>query len=151
MIEYDQIDDEINSLFYEKWKAETTSIVGYIPKVYWQGVEERETPDSSKFWARLSRQTVGEEQATLSNCEGLPGQKKYEAYGLVFIQIFCPKSETQAFNLGKLLAKVARNSFRGKRTPGGIWFRNVRINELEPEELYERFNVVTEYEYNELG
>jgi len=151
MIEYDDVNDEINALFLAAWNAGTTALVGYVPEIRWQGVQYRDLPDGSKFWVRLSKQTVFEEQASLSNCEGLPGQKKYTASGLVFVQLFCPKSNTQAFELGQKLAKLARNAFRGKTTPGKIWFRNVRINELSPEELYERFNVVTEFEYDELG
>lgn len=151
MIEFDEVDDEIKALFLAAWQANAGAVVGYIPEVRWQGVQYRSLPDGSQFWARLSKQTVFEEQATLSTCEGKPGQRKYTASGLVFVQLFCPKSNTQAFELGQKLAKVARNAFRGKTTPGKIWFRNTRINEINPEELYERFNVVTEFEYDELG
>lgn len=151
MIEFNDVRDEIATLFQTAWQANTVSIVGYVPEIQWQGVQTRNQPDGSKYWVRFSKQTVIEQQVTLSTCEGLPGQRKYEASGLVFIQIFCPKSDSQAFDLGQQLATVARNAFRGKVTPGRIWFRNVRINELEPEELYQRFNVVSEYEYNELG
>lgn len=151
MIEFDQARNEINSLFLTAWNLYSATIVSYVPEIRWQGVQYRDLPDGSKFWVRVSKQTVFEEQTTLSACEGAPGQKRYTASGLVFVQIFCPKSNTQAFELGQELAKIARNAFRGKTTPGKIWFRNVRINELNPEELYERFNVVTEFEYDELG
>lgn len=151
MIEFNDVRDEIATLFETAWQASTASIVGYVPEIQWQGVQYRTMPDGSKYWARFSKQTVTEQQVTLSTCEGLPGQRKYETAGLVFIQIFCPKSDSQAFEFGQKLATVARNAFRGKSTPGNIWFRNVRINEIEPEELYQRFNVVSEYEYNELG
>ena len=150
-IEFDQARDEIFTLFNTAWQAETGAVAGYVPEIRWQGVEYRDTPDGSKFWARVTKDTVLEEQTTLSTCEGKPGQKRYTASGLVFVQIFCPKSNTQAFAIGQKLAKIARNAFRGKTTPGKIWFRNVRINELDPEELYYRFNVVTEFEYDELG
>lgn len=151
MIEFDQARNEINSLFLTAWNLYSAAIVSYIPEIRWQGVQYRDLPDGSKFWVRVSKQTVFEEQTALSVCEGAPGQKRYTASGLVFVQIFCPKSNTQAFELGQELAKIARNAFRGKTTPGKIWFRNVRINELNPEELYERFNVVTEFEYDELS
>lgn len=151
MIEFDQVNDEINALFLAAWNAGSAAIAGYVPEIRWQGVQYRDLPDGSKFWVRLSKQTVFEEQATLSTCEGVPGKRKYTASGLVFVQIFCPKSNTQAFELGQKLAKLARNAFRGKSTPGKVWFRNTRINELTPEELYERFNVVTEFEYDEIG
>lgn len=143
--------NEINGLFLAAWNAGAGALAGYVPEIEWQGRQPRNTPDGSKFWARVSMQTVFEEQTTLSTCEGKPGQKRYTASGLVFVQLFCPKSNTQAFEIGGKLAEVARNAFRGKSTPGKVWFRNARINELDPEELYYRFNVVTEFEYDELG
>ncbi|QBZ71726.1 minor tail protein [Pseudomonas phage KP1] len=151
MIEFDEVDDEINTLFKTAWDLNSSAVAGYIPEVRWQGLETTELPDGSKFWCRVSKQTLEEEQATLSNCEGAPGKKKYTADGLIFVQLFCPKSNSRSFQLGQKLAKIARNAFRGKSTPGGVWFRNVRINELDPENLYHRFNVIAEFEYDELG
>ena len=145
------VTDEINALFFASWKAGSSAIVGYIPEIRWQGIQYRDIPDGSKFWCRFSKQTVSEPQATLSNCVTSPGNKRYNNYGLVFIQIFCPKSNAKSFELGKQLAVLARNAFRGKSTDSSIWFRNVRIKELNPEELYERFNVVAEYEFDEIG
>lgn len=143
--------DEMNALFLAAWNAGAPAIASYIPEIRWQGVQYRALPDGSKIWCRVTIETVFEEQTTLSTCEGKPGQKRYTASGLVFVQIFCPKSDTQAYTKGGKLAEVARNAFRGKSTPGKVWFRNARINELAPEELYERYNVVTEFEYDELG
>lgn len=151
MIEFDEARDEIFELFNAAWTANTPGVLVYVPKVYWQGVEERDKPEGDKYWCRLSKDNVFEEQATLSNCEGIPGQKRYTASGLVFVQIFCPKQVGLAFENGQRLAKIARNAFRGKATPGKIWFRNVRINELPPEDQWYRFNVVAEFEYDELG
>lgn len=148
---YSEARNQINALFLAAWNAGSPAISTYIPEIRWKGDAKRELPDGSKFWCRVSIQTVLEEQSTLSTCEGKPGQKRYTASGLVFVQIFCPKSDTQAYSKGGKLAEVARNGFRGKSTPGKVWFRNARINELDPEELYERFNVVTEFEYDELG
>lgn len=151
MISPDKARDEINATFYVAWKSQTADIVGYIPQVLWQGSLQTSIPDGSKFWARVSQQTVTDEQATLSTCEGKPGQKKYTVRGLVFVQIFCPRSSGQAFQVGQKLAMVARKSFRGQSTAGKVWFRNARIQELPPEELFERFNVVAEFEYDELS
>ncbi|WZB35692.1 tail terminator [Enterobacteria phage FtMidnight] len=151
MIDYDKASDEINALFFAAWKDKAPAIVGYVPEVRWFGVEDSDLPDGSKFWARVSKQTVMEEQTSLSTCVGEPGKRRYTASGLVFVQLFCPKSVDKACELGERLAVVARNAFRGKTTPGKIWFRNVRINEIPPESLYFRFNIVAEFEYTENG
>ena len=151
MIEFDQVNDEVNALFLATWNAGSAAIAGYVPEIRWQGVQYRDLPDGSKFWVRLSKQTVFEEQATLSTCEGVPGQRKYTASGLVFVQIFCPKSNTQAFELGQKLAKLARNAFRGKSLPGKVWFRNTRINNVGDEDQMIRLNVIADYYYNEIA
>lgn len=148
---YAQATDEINQRFYDDWLSKTAEIVGYVPELRWQNVQEPAQINSSKFWARVSIQTVIEEQSTLSNCEGLPWQKRYTTNGLVFVQIFCPKSNARANELGKLLSVVARNSFRGKMTDNKVWFRKARINELPQEDLFYRFNVIAEFQYDELG
>lgn len=140
--------DQMFSLFNSAWNAETTAIVGYVPEVRWPGVEEPGTPDASKYWARVSQQTVIEEQTTIGDSNG---KRRYTASGLIFVQIFCPKSEAAAMENGRNLAVIARNSFRGKTTSGKVWFRNARINELAPEESAYRFNVVAEYEYDEIS
>ncbi len=146
---YSNAIDEINAVFWQDWNsAKTSSVVGYVPDIRWQNVEEPSIPDGSKFWGRVSTQTVFEEQTSLAGNES---KKRYTSSGLVFVQIFCPKSNAQANEFGKKLAEVARNSFRGKSTPSKVWFRNARINELSPEDLFYRFNVVAEFEYDELG
>jgi hypothetical protein len=140
--------DEMFSLFNEAWLAQSSDVVGYVPEVRWPGVEEPQTPDFSKYWLRVSQQTVIEEQTALA---GSDSKRRYTASGLIFVQLFCPKSEAVAMENGRKLAVIARNSFRGKTTSGKVWFRNARINELAPEESAYRFNVVAEYEYDEVS
>lgn len=142
---------EVFALFKESWDVETEAIAGYVPHVEYQGVQPRPTPDTEKHWARISIQTVGENQTSLSTSEGAAGQKRYTAYGLIFVQIFSPRSLNNGFDKGLQLADIAKNAFRGKTTPGKIWFRNVRVNELEPENSFYRLNVVAEFEYDEQG
>lgn len=149
---YNQARDQIFALFKAAWDAQTTALAGYVPEVRYQGLEVGEKPDGSKHWCRISTQSVTEEQATLSTCVEEPGKSRYESSGLVFVQIFSPKSEATGYEVGQQLAQVARNAFRGKKTtPGEVWFRNVRINNISPENLLYRFNVVAEYEYDEIG
>lgn len=143
---YEEAVDEIFTLINTAWLANTAAIVGYVPEMRWPGVEEPDKPDYSKHFARSSQQTVTEEQSTLKDGEG---SQRYTASGLVFIQIFCPKSEGKTMANGRKLAIVGRDSLRGKKTTGGVWFRKVRIRELEPETKWYRFNVIAEYEYDE--
>lgn len=148
MTEYEEAIDEMFALFNIAWQAGTSSIVSYIPEIQWPGVEPAVKQDASKYWCRVSQRTVSEEQSCLKNSEGVT---TYTAEGNVFIQLFCPRSDSQSMQLGRKLAVVARNAFRGKTTSGKVWFRNCRIKELDPEEKYNRFNVVCDYQYDEQG
>lgn len=148
---YEQAIDEMFALFKAKWDAESAAVAGYVPEIRWDGVPEAGTPDKSKFWARVSTQEIRENQDTLSDCVGEPGKKRYLASGLIFVQIFSPLSIASSKHKGRILARIARNAFRGKTTAGGIWFRNARINNLAADDNWNRFNAVAEYEFNEIG
>lgn len=139
--------DQMFALFNAAWKLNATAVVGYLPEVRWQGVPEATLPDQSKYWCRVSKETVIEEQTTFS---GDDGKKRYTGTGLLWVQIFGPVSDIEAQHKGELLAVIARNAFRGKTTSGKVWFRNVRIAELPNDESAVRFNVVAEYEYDEV-
>lgn len=145
-----QARDEIFKFVNEAWVANAAAAVGYIPAIEWQGKTALKI-DASKFWARVSAQRVTEEQTNVSVADAALGTRRYTIAGLVFIQIFGPKSAGNAYEGGNSLAEIARSSLRGKATPSKVWFRNVRINELEPEDLYQRFNVVAEFEYDEFA
>jgi hypothetical protein len=146
---YSNAVDEINSMFWTDWNsAKTSGLAGYVPEVRWQYVEGAESPDGSKFWARVSSQSVFEEQTALA---GNDGTRRYTASGVVVVQLYCPKSLSQVGEIGRKLSTVARDAFRGKSTAGNVWFRNARINELAPEENVYRFNIVADFEYDEIG
>ncbi len=140
--------DQMFSLFLAAFTAGAPAIAGYMPEIRWQNVDEGTTPDASKYWCRVSQQTVIEEQTALA---GSDGKTRYTASGLIFVQLFCPIADISASSKGRKLAVIARNAFRGKTTSGKVWFRNVRINELPKETSAIRFNVVAEYEYDEIS
>lgn len=146
MISYEDAIDDIFAQINTEWIANTPDITGNIPTLYWQGVEEPNPESFSSYWGRVSQQTVLDEQAGFRN--GSCGQS-YTNEGLVFVQIFCPKSDAQSMEKGRKLAIVARDAYRGKSTSGKVWFRKVTINEIPPEGNWYRFNVVAEYEYDE--
>ena len=149
---YPEATDAIMGMFYEEWTANTTAIVGYVPEVRWQNVEEPGTPDSSKYFARITMQPVDEYQSTFRNGEN--GQR-YTAQGLIFVQLFAPKSESQAAEELRNLAQMVKAIFRGHTDADNIWFRRSRINEVAPNttdnEKFYQTNVVAEYRYDEIG
>lgn len=151
-VELDVAVKEMEALFYAAWQANAAPFFGYIPDVEWFGKETKDKADRTKVWVRFSTQNVFEEQATLSACVDQPFVRRWNGSGLIFIQFFLPKTVANAVIQGRKLAKVAKTAFRGKKTQGGVTFYNTRINDnVPPEELYYRLNVVSEYDFDELG
>jgi len=145
MTDYEQAIDDIFGMFVPVWNAESAAVVGYVPEIRYQGVEEKEELPTGKYWCRLSQMSEDEGQATLRNGDC----QRYTTDGLLFVQLFCPKKDAEAMTLGRRLSVIARSAYRGKKSPNGVWFRNVRIKELAPESKWIKFNIIAEYEYDE--
>lgn len=142
--------NDMNAMFLGAWKSNAGKIVDYVPEVRWFGTEQLGKPDKDKFWVRHSTQGVSTPQTAMGGCED-ELKRRYTAYGLLFVQLFCPKHISNSLFLGRRLAQVAQSAYRGKQSPNGVWFRNVRVQELTPEEPWYRLNVVAEYEYDEIA
>lgn len=147
MTTYTEAVDQILATVNTAWQSSTTAVVGYVPDIYWQGVEEPKKPDLTKYWARVSQVGFNDEQSTLRNGDS---EQRYTTNGNVYVQIFAPKKDSLGMTNGRELATIARNSFRGTTTDGCVWFKNARIVELDPEESFYRLNVIAEYEYDEI-
>lgn len=147
------IDDYVdgrNELFgqYQTILPDTVSIIGEKLTTIYQGVEAPGKIPANKFWARISQQTVLESQA---NLRGGDLKTRYTTDGLLFVQLFGAKDKPENYQKLTQLAAIVKKAFRGKQTDGCIWFRNVRIQELPAEEAWFRLNVVSEYQYDEIG
>lgn len=142
--------DGRNQLFeqYANVLPDTAAIIGESLFTVYQGVDTGGKIPTNKFWARISQQTVTEQQSALA---GNDLQRRYTADGLLFVQIFSASDDIANYNKAAQLAALIKTAFRGKQTDGCIWFRNVRIQEIPPENAWYRLNVVAEYQYDEIG
>lgn len=147
---YSEATDAIFNRFRSKWLTDTPTIVGNVPTIVWQGVEPPRGLPIDDYWCRLSIQTVLEQQGAL-NAVANPNNRLYTVKGVLFVQLFCPMAKADAMQKGRELAMVARNAFRGYDVPGEVWFTNVTINELKPEDTMYRFNVAADFTYNDIG
>jgi hypothetical protein len=148
--DYETAMREIVALFRTAWNANAAAIVGYVPEIRYVGVTGSDSPPPNKYYARLSYQQVANGQTGV----GTPyaaGQSMYTASGLVFVQLFGPISDATVWAKLKSLAVVARKAYEGKKTASDVWFRNVKINELSPEDNWQRINVVADYSYDEIS
>lgn len=143
------------NVIFEKFTAEfpaaAATILGYTPEIRYQGSEKSEKPNYSRVWVRISTQTVEETQTTLADQNGV---RRWGVAGLIFVQVFAPQSAVNGWDLGNRVADAAKKVFRGQTTPSPdakIWFYNARVRELDSEESAYRFNVVAEYEHDEIA
>lgn len=101
-------------------------------------------PDTSTPWARASvRHNVGDQEALANPL----GNKLFSRDGLFTVQIFTPMGA--GLRAADTLAKVVADALEGQATPGGVWFRRVRVREIGPDGAFFHINVVAEFEYSE--
>lgn len=133
--------DSMFGQFLTAWKAGSAAIVGYVPEVRYQGRIQQALPDASKYWCRLSEQTVLENRKAIGNV-------LFESSGLIYVQIFAPQSLPDGFQKARALANLARDAFRAQNPL--VRFINARATEVPSEDGFHRFNTVTEYDYTEV-
>ncbi len=132
---YKQANDEILSLLKVAW--DTTG-----HKMFWEGVrDQRETNMSS--WAMVVVRHAAGQQDTLGGI----GNRQFLRLGVVIVTI--NTLSTSGLSEGYNLAKVVADAYEGVSSPNGVWFRNVRINELGREGTFFQTNVLVDFEYYE--
>lgn len=164
-LSYEQALDEIFGLFNQALQSNATDIIGSVPLVYYPGIVltnldgSIRKPKSDEYWLRAVIQEIESPQTSLSayiatNSLGanLPASR-FTSSGILGFQLFGPMEKGDSIIKLRKLGQVIRKAYRGKKTVGGAIFRNIRIVEIEVEnsELWNRLNVVAEYEYDEVA
>lgn len=109
-----QADKEMAELFRVPWEVTK----GYICE--WPNHKALD-PAEDDIWARWNVDYVTGGQVTMAG----PGQRKFRKGGLIYVNVYSPLGGglTQARDA----SQVALFAYEGQRTPGDVWFRNVRI------------------------
>jgi len=134
---FDEANDDILTLFKTAW--DTTGFLALYENVV------GEKPTAQAPWARI---TVRHGTGFQSSLTGGLGKSRFERNGIAAVQIFIPNGE--GLSLGYSLSKVVADAFEGKASPKQVWFRNVTINEIGPDEEWFQFNVVIGFTYDEV-
>lgn len=143
--------DEIWTMFNTRWLAKTTALVGYVPEVYYQGMEKAAKPLTNKYYVTAKILPAGEKTITFrNNLDGLQNQR-YNNYGVLKFVIFAPLSDSQNALRARQLGIVIRDSYSGKESPSGVSFFNVVIKEdLPPTESFNKISVYSDYNYDDV-
>lgn len=129
--------DEILALFRTAAEANASG----VPVLYWDAPDDDDEPqDGTDRWMRVTvRHTTGNNDAI--------GNTLFQREGTVTVQIFGILGN--GLSIVDELSKVCLDAFQGKSTPGGVWFRNVRLNEIGHDGDWFQSNVLADFEYTE--
>ena len=96
-------------------------------------------------WARVSVRHDGGSQESLSGPEG---SKMWGRTGSVIVQVFTPQNTGMVAS--NAISQAFRNGFQGYSSPGSIWFRDVRIEEIGNSGAFYQVNVIARFEYTQI-
>jgi hypothetical protein len=133
--------DEILTPFKTAWDAEEgTTLVKY------DNVPNDDVPPTTQVnWARCVVRHSASEQASLS---GALGTQRWKRYGILIVQIFEPTAQGLIGSTD--LPKIVQDAYEGVRTVGGVWFKDVTVNEIGPSGDFWQTNVLASFEYDEI-
>lgn len=132
---YKEAIDDIQTIFLN---AITPSGV----QVHWENVRDQRDP-SEDAWVQFVIRHASGRQASL----GGVGGRDFERQGTAIAAIFAPigKGLSESYDLAKTVA----DAYEGVHSPNGVWFRNVRIQEIGRDGEFHQTQVLIEFEYYE--
>lgn len=145
--------DAIDAMFGIVQASIASISIGIVPIVQtrWPGTDETDGPPQGIYWARVSEQSVLGEQTSLSTDVGLAGTKRYTNTGLLFIQIFCPKSDVKSVENGRLISTALLTALRSPVIIGGnLWFKRQQLKPMIMNTDNYQFNVSATYSFDEI-
>lgn len=100
-------------------------------------------PPAAGNWARVVISDTGEESPpTLVSS---PGNRRTKTIGLLTVQLFTLAGDGQ--REARTIAETVLAAFRGQSTPGGVVFRNERVNAIGPDGVWWHTQILVEYTY----
>ena len=139
-----QAKDDIAAQFYDAWQlsAPSKDIIVFFDK---KDIDV-DDKDAETSWARVSIKHFDEGFSRQSLVDST-GIKNYQRDGFIVVGIFTPIGD--GVDLDSALTSIVVNAFEGARTPNGVWFRNVRFNEVGISRAWFQTNVKANFNYCE--
>lgn len=144
---------EVFALIAAAWadKAPAAVNAAQAPELRYQGAEQATLPGATNFWGRASTQLATTRQSAHIMSDGPGGSPvEFMTTGVVFVQIFAPMKGQGNYAKGELLAELCQCAFMAAETASGVWFRNPRINELPNDGTWYRWNVLADFQFNQV-
>lgn len=132
---FKQATDDINAMM--KTVADNESI-----DVHWANRKTHRSMSEDSFVEFIIRHSGGQ-QDTLG---GL-GNRSFIRVGIAVARVFTQTGK--GLSSAYALAKSIVDAYEGVHSPNGVWFRNVRIQEMGVDGNFFELQVLIEFEYNE--
>ena len=132
-----QANDQILTVFKTAWDATTY-------QAFYESVRDQRE-DGTDPWAEVYLRHTAGRQATLSSASG---SRMFRREGTLSVRIHTVQGNGLQTAYG--LAKVVSDAFEGSSTTGGVWFRDVRINEVGRDGEFHITDVLIDFEYDEI-
>jgi hypothetical protein len=133
--------DQVFALVSTAWGS--TGPIDWPDKVQAAGVVF--PPTAATPWLRARLQYLPAGQGSLA---GAGGARMWDRVGVLTIQVFSPRGS--GLPAGFTLAKILEDALEGAATPGQVWFRNVHTRHVGADGMFNQFNVIAEFEHNEV-
>jgi len=139
---YTQILDEIFGLFNQGVINNSVTAIGYVPNIYWDGVQSLDAIDQTKITLDIVNNVISDNIETI----GHVNERLFKLVGYIRIDINCPITLNQSLYTGRKLIDVIINIYKGVTTNSGIWFRGIKINENIDYDVVKKISILIDYE-----
>lgn len=142
-----QARDDVFTMLTDAWAANASfGSPPYVPEIRYTGTVEGALPAASICWARLSLVHATGSQTSF----GAIGNRRFERRGILMFQLFTPVQSGQGLSSSESLATIARNAWEGLSSPNGVWFRNIRVQDIGIDGPWWNTNVLGSFLYDEV-
>lgn len=135
-----EVRDEILTYFRQAWLADDAS---KLLKLFYADAKSNRPDDDTEEFCRVTVQHGATVQNSLSGSHGL---KIYRNDGIMTAQLFTLVGD--GLSKADQLTKVVQDAFEGQAV-NGIWFRNVRVNEIGMDGDRYQTNILVDFSYDE--
>lgn len=140
-----EAEDDILGRFKTAWDTVGHAVV-YTDRPLDAVAEAATNAESATLvpWARVNVKHNTRTQGTISG----PPHRRFDVRGVFIAEIYTPGGD--GLTLARILSRLVEQAFEGVSTPNGVWFRNVRTNEVGPDGPWFHVNVIAEFLYDEV-
>lgn len=138
--------DNLFGYFFTHHQSVSPAIIGYEPEVRWWDVDGHDKPNIHRFWVQVVQETTSDTRRTIG--KNSAGESCFRSNGILMITIFATKQDVAGGRKSRELAQSYKDRFRVDTD--GLFFRESKIVEMEPEQDWIKIGVMVSYEYDEV-